>query len=129
VPLFPAGIEEDIVAKDVRNALEHSKEIEITVTGRRSGRKISNPVWFVRDGEQIYLVPITGSDSDWFKNLQKTPKIRVAAREEVIDTSATPITDAARVGRIVQRFRDKYGAGQVKAHYPKPNVAVEVPIR
>jgi deazaflavin-dependent oxidoreductase (nitroreductase family) len=116
------------VAKDVRNALESTKEIEITVTGRKSGRKISNPVWFVRDGEQLYLVPVTGSDSDWYKNVQKTPTIRIAAREEAIDTSARPITDAARVGVIVDKFRDKYGAGQVAAHYPQPNVAVEVPL-
>lgn len=116
------------MAKDVRDALESTKEIEITVTGRRSGRKISTPVWFVQEGERLFLVPITGSDSDWYKNVQKTPTIQVAAREEVIDTSATPITDTTRVGYIVERFRDKYGAGQVEAHYPKPNVAVEVPL-
>jgi len=27
-----------------------------------------------------------------------------------------------------QKFRDKYGAGQVKAYYPKLDVAVEVPL-
>lgn len=99
------------------------------MTGRRSGRKISNPVWFVQEGERLFLMPITGSDSDWYKNVRKTPTIQVAAREEVIDTSATPITDAARVRYIVARFRDKYGAGQVETHCPKPDVALEVPLR
>jgi deazaflavin-dependent oxidoreductase (nitroreductase family) len=116
------------MAKEVKNVLEGTSEIEITVTGRRSGRKISNPVWFVQDGKRLFLMPITGSNSDWYKNVRETPTIQVATREEVIDTSATPITDAARVRDIVERFRDKYGAGQVEAHYPKPNVAVEVPI-
>ena len=113
---------------DVRNALESAKEIEITVTGRRSGRQISNPVWFVREGEKLFLVPVTGSDSDWYKNLRKTPTIRVAAQKAAIDTSATPITDPTRVGTIVAKFRDKYGAGQITAHYPKTDVAVEVPL-
>lgn len=117
------------MAEDVRDALASIKEVEITVTGRRSGRKISTPVWFVQEEERLYLVPITGSDSDWYKNVQKTPTIRVAARQEAIDASATPITDAGRVGVIVEKFRDKYGAGQVQAHYSKPNVAVEVPLR
>jgi hypothetical protein len=35
---------------DFMKALEHSQEIELTVTGRTSGREISNPVWFVQDG-------------------------------------------------------------------------------
>ena len=116
------------MAKDVRDVLEDTNEIEITVTGRRSGRKISNPVWFVREGERLYLVPVTGSDSNWYKNLQTTPVIRVAARQEAIDTSATPITDGARVESIVEKFRDKYGAARVDAYYPRPNVAVEVPL-
>ncbi len=43
-------------------------------------------------------------------------------------TSATLITNEAQVGEVVEKFRDKYGAGQVKAYYPKPDVAVEVPL-
>ncbi len=30
--------------------LARSREINITVIGRKSGRTISNPVWFVSDG-------------------------------------------------------------------------------
>jgi hypothetical protein len=41
-------------------ALEASPEIELTVTGRASGREISNPLWFVREGEKLYLVPVRG---------------------------------------------------------------------
>ena len=33
-------------------ALESTREIELTVTGRRSGRAISIPVWFVWDGDR-----------------------------------------------------------------------------
>jgi deazaflavin-dependent oxidoreductase (nitroreductase family) len=116
------------VPGDVRNALENTDEIEITVTGRRSGRSISNPVWFIQEGERLYLVPVRGSDSDWYKNVRKTPTVRLAANGRAIETSARPITDAARVDDIVEKFRDKYGAGQVKIHYSKPNVAVEVPL-
>jgi hypothetical protein len=45
-------------------ALETSREVELTVTGRTSGREISTPVWFVRDGEKLYLVPMHGPDTD-----------------------------------------------------------------
>ena len=42
--------------------------------------------------------------------------------------TTTLITNEAQVGEVVEKFRDKYGAGQVKAYYPKPDVAVEVPL-
>ena len=32
---------------ELKAALQTASEIELTVTGRRSGRDISNPVWFV----------------------------------------------------------------------------------
>ena len=44
-------------------ALDSSREIELTVTGRRSRHEISIPVWFVREGGKLYLVPVNGSDS------------------------------------------------------------------
>src|SRR5258707_15118601 len=48
-------------------ALDSTGEIQLTVTGRRGGREISIPVWFVREGNRLYLVPVRGSDSDWYK--------------------------------------------------------------
>jgi hypothetical protein len=50
------------------------------VIGRKSGRTISNPVWFVLDGENLYLLPMQGSDTQWYKNLLKNPKMRIDAR-------------------------------------------------
>jgi deazaflavin-dependent oxidoreductase (nitroreductase family) len=108
--------------------LQGGREIELTVTGRRSGRKISNPVWFVRDGEALYLVPVQGSDSDWYKNVLKTPRIRLATEGAELDVVASPTSDAAKVERVVGMFREKYGARDVEAYYPKHDVAVEVPL-
>lgn len=51
--------------EEFKKALEASAEIELTVTGRTSGREISNPVWFAREDEKLYLVPVRGSDADW----------------------------------------------------------------
>jgi hypothetical protein len=45
--------------------LEATPEIELSVSGRTFGREISNPLWFVREGEKLYLVPVRGSDADW----------------------------------------------------------------
>jgi hypothetical protein len=37
---------------------------------------------------------------------------------------AVSITDAARVSSVVERFREKYGANDVKKYYSKLDVAV-----
>jgi deazaflavin-dependent oxidoreductase (nitroreductase family) len=114
--------------KDFSSALQNTNEIEITVTGRKSGRHISNPVWFVQEGKKLYLVPVKGSESDWYRNTRKTPTIRLEAKGKTITASTTPITDAARVNEVVEKFRGKYGAEQVKNYYSKLDTAVEVPL-
>jgi deazaflavin-dependent oxidoreductase (nitroreductase family) len=113
---------------DFRTALQGANEIEITVTGRTSSRSLTYPVWFALEGDKLYLLPVKGSDTDWYKNVRKTPTIRLAARGKTFTTSARLLTDEAQVGEVVEKFREKYGAGQVKAYYPKPDVAVEVPL-
>jgi deazaflavin-dependent oxidoreductase (nitroreductase family) len=110
------------------NALKSTDEIEITVTGRVSGRKISNPVWFVQDGNTVHLLPVKGSDSDWYKNILKTPTMRLTAKGKEWDGEASPVTDRAKVREIVDKFKGKYTADQVKKYYSKFDVAVEVPL-
>jgi deazaflavin-dependent oxidoreductase (nitroreductase family) len=107
--------------------LQSTNEIEITVTGRTSGRSLSYPVWFALEGEKLYLLPVRGSDTDWYKNLRKTPTIRLAARGKTFTTSARLLTDEAQIGKVLEKFRDKYGRN-VKSYYPKLDVAVEVPL-
>jgi deazaflavin-dependent oxidoreductase (nitroreductase family) len=114
--------------QELVQALDSSQEIQLTVTGRKSGQEISFPVWFIRDGDRLYLVPVTGTDSNWYRNVLKEPAIRVVAGTTQLIERATPITDPARVSEVLDMFRAKYGARDVAAYYPKPNVALEVPL-
>jgi hypothetical protein len=113
---------------DFRIALQGANEIEITVTGRTSGRSLSYPVWFALDGDKLYLIPVKGSDTGWYKDLLKTPTIRLDTRGgKTLTASARLITDEAQIGKVLEKFRDKYGRN-VKSYYPKYDVAVEVPL-
>jgi hypothetical protein len=114
--------------EDFMKALDSKGEVELTVTGRRSGRELSRPVWFVREGDRLDLVPVSGSDSDWYKNALKAPTIRLAAGGAQLTERATPITDPGKVTEILDKFRAKYGAQEVAAYYTKQDVAVEVPL-
>jgi deazaflavin-dependent oxidoreductase (nitroreductase family) len=104
--------------------LSKSREINITVTGRKSGRDISNPVWFVLDEDKLYLLPVQGSETQWYKNALKNPSLRINARGAESEFHAVPVTDAKQVSSVVEKFREKYGANDVKKYYSKLDVAV-----
>ena len=108
--------------------LARYREITISVTGRKSGRTISNPVWFVFDDNAILLVPVQGTDTQWYKNVLANPKISIDARGEKATLKAIPIKDQKEVASIVEKFREKYGAADIKQYYSKLDAAVRVPL-
>src|SRR6266481_2132274 len=114
---------------DLKDRLSRSREINITVTGRKSGRAISIPVWFVLEADKLYLLPVQGSDTQWYKNVLKNPSIRIEARGAEAEVKAVPVTDATQVSSVVEKFRAKYGANDVKKYYSKLDVAVLAQMR
>jgi deazaflavin-dependent oxidoreductase (nitroreductase family) len=108
----------------LRDRLSRYREIKITVTGRKSGRTISIPVWFVLENGTLYLLPVQGSDTQWYRNVLKNPLIRIDARGADAEFQAVPIADPTRVSSVVEKFRDKYGSEDVKKYYSKLDVAV-----
>jgi deazaflavin-dependent oxidoreductase (nitroreductase family) len=113
---------------DLKDRLSRTSEIEISVIGRKSGRTITNPVWFVVDGEKLYLLPVQGSDTQWYKNVLKNPSIRIKADGAGGEFKAIPITESAQVSSVADKFREKYGAKDVKKYYSKFDVAVRLQI-
>ena len=106
----------------LKDRLSRYRQIDLTVTGRKSGRAITNPVWFVFD-DKLYLLPVKGSDTQWYKNVLENPKIKIDARGTEADLKATPVTEPKQVSSVVEKFRSKY-AGDVKKYYSKFDVAV-----
>jgi len=78
---------------DFRTTIQGSNEIEIMVNGRSSGRLISFPIWFALDGNMLYLIPVKGSDTEWYKNLRKTPSLHLQARGKTLTAHARFLTD------------------------------------
>ena len=97
--------------------------------GRKSGRTISKPVWFVLEDDKVFLLPVKGSDTQWYKNVLKNPSIRIDAGGKAADFRAIPISEANPVASVVEKFRGKYGAGDVKKYYSKFDVAVVAQMR
>src|SRR5436190_23869395 len=113
--------------RDFGTGLQNVQTIEITVTGRSSGRSLSYPIWFTLDGNTLYLLPVRGSDTEWYKNLRKTLTIGLSARGKKYSTNAQILTDEGQVREVAEKFRRKYG--NLENYYPKIDVAVEVPLQ
>ncbi len=104
-------------------ALKKNKEIELTVTGRRSGKPLPRPVWFVVRGREVLLLPVTGTDSQWYKNVLLNPQVKINASQQTFNGKLSVITEKRRVEEIIELFRGKYGPSDIKQYYPNPNVA------
>ena len=111
------------------DGLSRASEINITVTGRKSGRSITLPIWFVWEDPKLYLLPVKGSDTQWYKNALKNPAMRIEARGAEAEIKFVSVTDATQVQSVVEKFRAKYGAGDVTKYYSKFDVAVVVQVR
>jgi deazaflavin-dependent oxidoreductase (nitroreductase family) len=111
---------------ELKARLSRYRQIKLRVIGRKSGRTISIPVWFVLEDDKLYLLPVQGFDTQWYKNVLKNPSIRIDARGAEAEFRAVPITVAKAVSSVVEKFREKYGARDVKKYYSKFDVAVIV---
>jgi hypothetical protein len=104
--------EDTVGLEELRNALQSTSEIELIVTGRKSGRESSRPVWFVQEGDKLFLLPVGGSDSNWYKNLVKTSTIGLAADGAEFRTNAKPIE---RLPWVTSSRSSEPGTGPIRS--------------
>ncbi len=127
--------------ENLAKTLQPLRRIDIAVIGRKSGRRISMPVWHVVEKKYLYLLPVNGTDTQWFKNLLHNPAIRVtvpasgskehAARRTPragIEFRAQTLTAPKQVSAVIRKFGRKYKASVVKKLYSKFDAAVRVPL-
>ncbi len=83
-------------------------------TYRKSGQAMPTPVWFVRDGDRLYVRTVDNSGK--VKRVRNNPRVRVApceVRGELkapwVEARATLVNDPATAQRVVQLLNQKYG--------------------
>jgi len=75
------------------------------------------------------LLPVQGSDTNWYKNLLVDPTLSISVDGvEIPAARGKPITDKNRIDIVVRKFKSKYSEGDVKKYYTKFDVAVEMPL-
>src|SRR5712671_5243983 len=98
----------------ITKALQKRRQISITVIGRRTGRSIKIPVWFVSDDKALWLLPVYGSRTQWYCSLQKNRAITIQAGGAQLNLRARLLKNAPAVRKVIQRLQDKYTAEQIK---------------
>lgn len=79
----------------------------ITTVGRKSGKPHTNPVVYLKDG-QNYLVAASVGGMDWhpgwYFNLTKTPQVQIRVGDKALDVEATITTGEERT-RLFEKFK------------------------
>jgi hypothetical protein len=113
---------------ELHQKLNRASEITLSVKGRKSGKDIPRPVWFAYEGNTLYLLPVQGSDTNWYKNMLAGSNLNISVNGAKVPATGKPITDSNGVKEVVNKFKSKYGEGDVKKYYTRFDVAAEVPL-
>ena len=76
--------------------------------GRVTGRPHEIEIWFATDGETIWLLSGGGDRSDWVKNLQRTPAVRIRIGTDWVSGVAHVVNDPAEDRRAREQIVAKY---------------------
>lgn len=101
------------MSAEALKAFDNQKYLNLE-TYRRNGQAMPTPVWFVRDGDALYVRTV--ADSGKVKRARNNPRVRVApceVRGELkgpwVEGKATLVDDPAVAQRVVQLLNQKYG--------------------
>jgi deazaflavin-dependent oxidoreductase (nitroreductase family) len=88
--------------------MKNQSTIDLTTTGRKTGKEHTRPVWFVVLDDRIVVQAGKNGKTDWYENLQKNPAANVHQGEYRFRVHARAIDDPARVDAIHKLFLSKY---------------------
>ena len=101
---------------EVASALSRIKDgsnIEITTTGRKSGKPHTRPIWYVVDDAKILVQSGKDGKTDWYQNVKKTPAVTLKADSYTFRARGRLLTDPRDVERVRALFLDKYTSARL----------------
>jgi len=79
--------------------------LRLTHYGRKSGRPYEVTIWYLLDGDRLYLVSANAA-RNWVRNVKARPAVSLRVGDQVFDGKVRPITDAQereKVNGLVER--------------------------
>ena len=79
----------------------------LTHRGRKSGRPYEVTIWFVVDGEDVYLATASAK-RQWVRNVRRSPDVVMGVPGETFEGRVEPVVDPVAVRRITDLVVAKY---------------------
>jgi deazaflavin-dependent oxidoreductase (nitroreductase family) len=86
--------------------LMSSQILLLTFTGRKSGKRYTTPVGYVREGKTVTI--LTKWFRPWWRNFQETAPVEVLIEGKVYPGTAKALTDEATIIPIITDVIEKY---------------------
>ena len=99
------------MTEDIQHALATDRTIDITTTGRRTGRPRRLEIWFHNVEGRVFITGLPGKRG-WYANLLADPAMTLHLKESVrVDLTATarPVTDPAERRSVLAVIVDRLG--------------------
>lgn len=85
----------------------------LTTHGRVSGKPHEIEIWYVRDGDTLYMLSGGRDESDWVRNIARTPAVTVRIGDEVFEATGrvldTPTDESERARSLVfEKYTPRY---------------------
>ena len=95
------------MVEDWAPGYKNQGKLRIGTRGRRTGRKHTVMVWFVTDGEMLF-VSSQDENRDWVRNARKDPSVEVSIGNTTRQMTAQPVLSDAEKDRIRKSYHRKY---------------------
>ncbi len=93
-------------------ALKDRSTLQLTTFGRKTGKRHTVTVWFLVEGETVYLVTLR-LRRDWPRNVLANGRVELDINGQPFTGRATPITDGGTLTHVKVLLADKYWAAWV----------------
>jgi deazaflavin-dependent oxidoreductase (nitroreductase family) len=113
-------------------ALSRSSTCRLTHRGRRSGKPYQVVIWFMVDGDTVYLATANAS-RQWVRNLQASPSLSFEVGGETFTGTSERVRDAAEERHVMDLVVAKYwylwpavALARLVGYDPKPDASFRV---
>jgi deazaflavin-dependent oxidoreductase (nitroreductase family) len=76
----------------------------LTTIGRRSGKPRPQSVRAIRDGDQVFIVCMMGTRTNWLRNVRACPQVTIRLRNQVLRGTAHEIVNIADRRRAADAY-------------------------
>ena len=104
----------------------------LTHRGRKSGKPYQVTVWFMVDGDTVYLATANAS-RQWVRNVKANPDVSFDVGGQTFSGTAEPVHDAAEERHVMELVAAKYwylapivGLAHLFGYDPKPDASFRV---